>query len=200
MDVNALLPPVLAFLIGGLLSWLGFWFSGRWGFLCRSASAWAYIALQGVVGAAGYLLLSELTENGVVALPEAWKSNCYAQAVFMGFLAKSLSYVTLFDAGGTDQKKSVGFKFFVDGLQEKVAEDEKIAVIEFLIEKEKQYGSVDSVKETIRRWIPHELKDKKTLDTFLGDLENQNTVYDAMLQFLREVGKKMFESAFPDRK
>lgn len=200
MSAELLGPPVVAFAVGALLAFLGFWFSGRWEFIQTCRSAWIYLAVQGVIGAVGYLLLGYLTEQGIVKVPDQVTKSPYLQAIIMGLLAKSISYVTLFDGGASGKEMTIGFKTIVDGLDEKVNEDEKIAIIEYLSTKERKYHSLDEVKDTIKRWVPHKFEDKKDLDAFLGDLENQTSVYDAMLQFLREVGKKMFDRAFPNGK
>ncbi len=192
MDKPYVIACVIAGICAGALAVGEFWYSRRLDFVKHSQYLLYYILLQCVVGIAGMASLRWLIENRFVDLGGFADSSPYLKAVIVGSFARWLSTVNIFDGG---QGRTVGLKLLVDGLAERIREDERIARWDYIKDIEKRYPTPQAVMEIARNWkAPN--RQPSEHKAFLGDLKDAPTAHEAIEQCLEFLGKRICDKAF----
>jgi hypothetical protein len=195
MDPGGISAALLAAVIASAMGVREFWSAGRLGFLRGSVNFYAYAFVQAVVGFLGVMCFDFLVQEKILNLPSLQSSGFIAKSVVIGFLAKWLSCASILEVEVRGEKIPIGSKWLVDTLQEKIEEDELVALMDHLSLIEPRFSSVEEVIEAIKPWQPKNKKPQQHI-AFLGDLKGEPSVMVALRKCYEYAGKKVCDRAF----
>lgn len=197
------LPPLLSFIIGALVAHIELItskFPRTFFLLKKSFALYAYTLIYGFLSFIVMLVLESLTSAGIISLEGIGISNQWIQALVVGFSTKALLHIRLFKVTFGNQSFPVGVETFVflfePWLLRTIDLDEFNAVRDFIALAKNRYSDINAVKTKIEDNIPPTLSNlEKT--AFLTDLNEKESVSEAMELYLQSFGKRSFERVFP---
>jgi len=196
-------PPFLSFVVGSLIALIELITSKypRTYFLLKKSSAlYAYTLIYGILSFVVMLILKSLIKAEIISLEGLGISNQWIQALVVGVSTKALLHIRLFKISFGSQSFPVGIETFVflfePWLLRTIDLDEFNAVREFIAFAKSRYTDLDDVKDKIEDNIPPTLSSAEKA-AFLTDLNEKDSVLEAMELYLQSFGKRSFERVFP---
>ena len=203
--MESALPPILALLIAGGVSIVEL-LTGKYArtfFVLTPRRCWAlyvYGLIYALIGLLAMVGLKALVDAGLIQLQGIGLGNPWGQAVAVGFSAKALLHIRLFNATVGAQSFPIGVEtivlLFEPWLLRTIDLDEFNGVRAFLTPRAQKYPDIDDVRQRIRDDVPENLPEQER-KAFLADVEGKQQGSAAMELYLRFLGKASFDRVFP---
>lgn len=197
-------PALLAFVIAGLIAFLELVTSEypqTFSLMGRSWRLYTYSTIYGLIGLGVLMGLGALVEANKVRVEGLGLSSPWVQAIAIGLTVKAILHIRLFAVSVGQQSLPIGVEtlvqLFEPWLLRGIEIDHFNAVRTYIDPRAANHPDLNDVKTLITQNLPSGFADQERA-AFEHDVNEAETVPEAMELYLRFVGRKAFKRVFGD--